>query len=65
MLCLIQSTRTPRQALAVYNFLGDLQQQLWDRYEQPLVELIIADLEYEQAIESDLNDFEDDIPFLY
>ena len=54
---------TPRQALAVYNFLGDLQQQLWDRYEQPLVELIIADLEYEQAIESDLNDFEDDIPF--
>ena len=54
---------SPRQALAVYDFLSELQQQIWDRYEQTLVELIIADLEYEHAIDSDLHDFEDEIPF--
>ena len=54
---------SPRQALAVYDFLSELQQQIWDRYEHTLVELIIADLEYEHPIKSDLHDFEDEIPF--
>ena len=54
---------SPRQALAVYDFLIDLQQEIWDRYERPLVDLIIADMEYQRAIESDLDDFEDEIPF--
>ena len=53
---------SPRQALAVYDFLSDLQQQIWDRYEQPLVDLIVADLEYENTIDS-FEDFEDEISF--
>ena len=54
---------SPRQALAVFDFLSDLQQQIWDRYEQPLVDLIVADLEYQHAIDCSPEDFEDEIPF--
>ena len=54
---------TPRQAMAVYEFLADLQQQIWDRYEKPLVEIIIADLDYQQPVETDHSDFDDNIPF--
>ena len=54
---------SPRQALAVYDFLSELQQQIWDRYEQPLIDLILADQLNEHAIDSHLNEFQDEIPF--
>jgi hypothetical protein len=52
-----------QQALAVFDFICDLQQQIWDRYERPLVETILADLENEGASHQDPEDFDDDIPF--
>ena len=54
---------SPRQALAVYDFLSELQQQIRDRYEQPLIDLILADQLNEHAIDSDLNEFQDEMPF--
>jgi len=57
---------TPQQALTVYDFLSDLQQHIWDRYEKQLVPLIVADLQSDYHIDhsvEDLEDFEDDIPF--
>ena len=54
---------TPRQALAVFDFISELQQQIWQRYEQPLADLIVADLEYEHPIDRSIEDFEDEIPF--
>lgn len=54
---------TPQQALAVFDFLNDLQNLIWDRYEKPLVELILADLDNEQPIPSSPEDFDDEIPF--
>ncbi len=49
------------QALAVYEFLTQLQDRIWEYYEVPLVETIrreiAADLHNEPA------DFNDDLPF--
>jgi len=57
---------SPSQALAVFDFVCDLQQQIWDRYERVLVDLIIADLHHDadnHHIIEDLEDPEHDIPF--
>jgi hypothetical protein len=51
------------QALAVYEFLSDLEQQIWDRYELQLYELLRPDLEVEDTDQLDLFDFNDEIPF--
>ncbi len=50
------------QALAVYDFLFELQQQIWDRYELQLYELLRPDLEENDTDQLDLF-FNDDIPF--
>ena len=50
------------QALAVYEFLSDLEQQIWDRYELQLYELLRPDLEVD-IDQLDLFDFNDEIPF--
>jgi len=54
---------SPQQAFAIYEFLGDLQQRLWDRYELQLLELLRPDLEEEDDDQPDLFDLNDDIPF--
>ena len=36
---------TPEQALAVYEFLTELADALWNRYEIPLIELLKTELE--------------------
>lgn len=51
------------QALAVYEFLSDLEQQIWDRYELQLYELLRPDLEVEDTDQLDLFDFNDEISF--
>lgn len=57
---------SPQQASAVFDFICDLQQQIWDQYERPLVELILADRVNPDASHrsvEEFEDFEDDIPF--
>ena len=51
------------QALAIYEFLGQIQQQIWDRYESELIDLLCADLETMNAEQPDLFEFNDAIPF--
>jgi hypothetical protein len=51
------------QALAVYEFLSDLEQQIWDRYELQLYELLRPDLEEVDSDQLDLFEFNDEIPF--
>ena len=50
------------QALAVYEFLSDLEQRIWDRYELQLYELLRPDLEEEDTDQLDLFEFNDEIP---
>ncbi len=54
---------TPEQALAVYEFLTELADALWNRYEIPLIELLKTELEQNDPPEPDLSDFDDPIPF--
>ena len=54
---------TPEQALAVYEFLTELADALWNRYEIPLIELLKTELEHNDPPEPDLSDFDDPIPF--
>ncbi len=51
------------QALAIYEFLGQIQQQIWDHYELQLIDLLCADLETMNADQPDLFEFNDTIPF--
>ncbi len=52
-----------QQALAVYEFISDLQQFIWDRYELQLCELLRPDLEGLDDDQLDLFDPDDEIPF--
>ena len=52
---------TPEQALAVYEFLTELADAIWNRYEIPLIELLTPELEHNPP-EPD-SDFDDPIPF--
>ncbi len=51
------------QALAVYEFISELQQQIWERYELQLFELLRHDLEEVDSDQLDLFEFNDEIPF--
>ena len=54
---------SPEQALAVYDFLNELAQYIWDRYEMQLLELIRPDLDEHDTSQLDLFDPNDNIPF--
>jgi hypothetical protein len=54
---------SPHEALAIYEFLSDLQQRIWDRYEMQLFELLRSDREQVDDNQPDLFDLNDDIPF--
>lgn len=54
---------SPNQALAIYQFLGDLQQQIGDRYEVQLIDLLRPDLDEMDTGQLDLFDLNDPIPF--
>ncbi len=51
------------QALAIYEFLDDLQQRIWNHYELQLVELLCHDLGERDNNQMDLFEFNDNIPF--
>ena len=54
---------TPEQALAVYEFLTDLADALWNRYEIPLIQLLAPELDQNDDSPLELFDFDDPIPF--
>ena len=54
---------TPEQALAVYEFLTELADALWNRYEVPLIQLLAPELDHNNDSQLDLFDFDDSIPF--
>ncbi len=54
---------TPEQALAVYEFLTELADALWNRYEIPLLQLLAPELDQNTDSQLDLFDFDDSIPF--
>ncbi len=49
------------QALAIYEFLAQLQERIWDHYEVPLVETIQREIA--GGLHNEPNDFNDDLPF--
>ncbi len=54
---------TPEQALAVYELLNDLAESVWNRYQIPLLELIVPELDEHDASQLELFDLDDQIPF--
>ena len=50
------------QAMVVWEFLSEVTQCVWDRYELPLVERIKAELDQEAADQLDRFDPNDDLP---
>ena len=54
---------TPEQALAVYEFLTELADALWNRYDIPLIQLLAPELDQNDDSQLDLFDFDDSIPF--
>ena len=51
------------QALAIYEFLGELQERIWNRYELQLYELLRPDLDRPDENQLDLFELDDEIPF--
>ena len=54
---------TPEQALAVYELLNDLAASIWNSYQPQLLELIVPEIEHDDASQPDLFDFDDPLPF--
>ena len=52
----------PAVALALFEFLQDISQALWDQYETELIELIMAERNQVPPARQAL-DFNDDLPF--
>ena len=53
---------SPEQALAIYELLDALKERVWRRYELQLIELI-AQIDEDDTLQSDLFELNDDIPF--
>jgi hypothetical protein len=54
---------TPAQALAVYEFLTDLADAIWNRYDVALIEQLRSERDDGDSSQPDLFDFDDPIPF--
>jgi len=54
---------TPEQALAVYEFLDELRERVWDHYREQIQEQCRADCEEDDDEQLDLFEFNDEIPF--
>ncbi len=59
----IPNNWSAEQALAIYEFLGEIQQQIWERYELQLIDLLCADLDEMDTDQIDLFELNDPIPF--
>ena len=55
---------TAEQALAVYDFLDDLRERVWDRYGEQITERMVVEYEEQQRrAQLELFPFNDEIPF--
>lgn len=54
---------TPAEALAVYEFLNDLAEAIWNRYEVALIEQLRSERDYGDTSQPDLFDFDDPLQF--
>jgi len=54
---------TPAEALAVYEFLNELAEAIWNRYEVALIEQLRSERDYGDTSQPDLFDFDDPLPF--
>ena len=54
---------TPAEALAVYEFLNDLADAIWNRYDVALIEQLRSDRDQGDTSQPDLFDFDDPLPF--
>ena len=55
---------SPEQALAIYEFLNDLRERIWDRYGEQITERMRFEYEeQEKRAQLELSLFEDEIPF--
>ncbi len=52
-----------QEALAVYELLNDIAEQIWERYELQIIELLQPELDQDDDEQLDLFDFNDDIPY--
>ena len=60
---LLPNDWTAEQALAVHDFLADLTEAIWQRYEDPMSELLHGETNWQADDQPDLFDFDDRIPF--
>ena len=54
---------TPEQALAVYELLNQLAETIWNRYEIPLIELLVPEYNDNDPSQPELFDFDDPLSF--
>lgn len=54
---------SPDQALAIFDFLNDLQQRIWNHYQLQIIEVLQHDLGEANTNQLDLFEFNDEIPF--
>lgn len=52
-----------QEALAVYQLLNDIAEQIWERYDLQIIELLRPELDRDDDEQLDLFDFNDDIPY--
>jgi hypothetical protein len=58
----IPNNWSAEQALAIYEFLAKIQQQIWERYELQFINLLGADLHEMDTHQIDLFELNDDDP---
>ena len=54
---------SPQEALAIYEFLTEIQQLIWDRYQLPIIDAFRADLDDTNGQQLDLFDSNDPFAF--
>ena len=52
-----------QEALAVYELLNDIAEQIWERYDLQIIELLHPELDRNDDEQLDLFDFNEDIPY--
>jgi hypothetical protein len=52
-----------QEALAVYELLNDIAEQIWERYDLQIIELLRPELDRDDDEQLDLFDFNNDIPY--
>ena len=52
-----------QEALAVYELLNDIAEQIWERYHLQIIELLRPELDRDDDEQLDLFDFNNDIPY--